>query len=194
MATIAGLIVGTLGLAFPPATSARSVPQAQSSSENDAELRRKIVGDRDLTLYDDGGTFIVGMGLEVGTYSPPDSDEFRQTLEVTAGARQFIWDHWTQQRRAYVRLVFTDADWSSSAHVFIEPDAGGGWNIAWRAVLEKNKIVDATPITAVKRVRLNVSENRWFFRGAEVPDSEVLEPHDYALVFVTSDGDERKIF
>ena len=194
MATIAGLIVGTLGLAFPPTTSARSVSQTQSSSENDAELTRKIIGDRDLTLYADGGTFLVGMGLEVGTYMPPYSDEFKQTLEVTAQAREFIWDHWTQQRRAYLRLEFTGVDASSTAHLFIEPDDQGRWNIVWRAVLRKNRLLGATPITAIKRVTMRVSESRFFFRGNEIPDGAIVSPREYALVFVRSDGSESAIF
>jgi hypothetical protein len=172
----------------------RSTSTLQGHEGREAKIRKKLVGERDLTLYDDGGLFEVRYGLEVGTYFSPDSPTFKQSIKANADARQFIWDHWTQRRRAYLRVLFTDIDWSSMTHVFIEPDTKGNWSILWSEVLRGDKIRHTTPITGIKRVKLRVVENRWFFPGDEVPDDLNLASDEFALIFVNADGTQREPF
>jgi hypothetical protein len=47
-------------------------------------------------------------------------------------ARDFIWNHWREKKRAYVVVTVTSVDAASNAHIFIEPDDAGAWHFVWR--------------------------------------------------------------
>ena len=78
---------------------------------------------RDLSNYDQGGRF--GCGI-VG------KSEFGACLDSIARARNFLWEHWTQKRRAYAIVELGSVDAVSDSHIFIEPDETGAWHVVWR--------------------------------------------------------------
>src|SRR5260370_34132484 len=47
-------------------------------------------------------------------------------------ARDFIWNHWREQKRAYIVVMITSPDAGSDVHIFIEPDAANVWRVVWR--------------------------------------------------------------
>jgi hypothetical protein len=60
----------------------------------------------------------------------PDS-QYRQCEASIQNARDFIWNHWTDQRRGYLIITMGSDDAQSDAHIFIEPGDDGRWRVAW---------------------------------------------------------------
>ena len=48
-------------------------------------------------------------------------------------ARDFIWNHWREKKRAYIVVMVTSPDAGSDVHIFIEPDAANVWRVVWRS-------------------------------------------------------------
>jgi hypothetical protein len=78
---------------------------------------------RDLSAYDQGGRFGCGIVRK---------SEFPACLESIARARSFLWEHWSQKRRAYTIVELGSVDAVSDSHIFIEPDETGAWHVVWR--------------------------------------------------------------
>jgi hypothetical protein len=81
---------------------------------------KEVIQGRDIELYDNGGDFIA--------YRPD------QPIPRIAELRRFLWDHWRQKRRGYVRDGITGMDHHVETHYFVEPDAGGKWQISCRTL------------------------------------------------------------
>ena len=81
--------------------------------------KREITEGRDLRVYDDGGK------LSVVRYDPQRPANLER-------ARDFIWSHWQQKARGYLRVYrLASVDYGVTSHIFIEP-ATHGWHIVWR--------------------------------------------------------------
>lgn len=101
-------------------TTARFLVKLQPKSET-------ILQDRDLSVYDFGGRI----------------DNSINNFEISAksrelakkNARDFIFKHWQEKKRAYIILEFGGVDNFSEFHVFIEPNSKGEWKILWRKEL-----------------------------------------------------------
>jgi hypothetical protein len=73
-------------------------------------------GARDLAGYDTLGP------LEQRPIDPNDS--------VLTRVREFVWQHWTERRRGYaVATRYSREGEPSVFHFYIEPDAGGTWQV-----------------------------------------------------------------
>jgi|GEM_PF-1728873 len=48
-------------------------------------------------------------------------------------ARDFIWNHWREKKRAYIVVMVTSPDAGSDVHIFIEPDSANVWRVVWRS-------------------------------------------------------------
>ena len=83
-----------------------------------------ILQNRDLSIYDFGGRidFTINQ-LEISAKSRESSQK---------NARDFIFKHWEEKKRAYIILEFGGVDNFSEFHVFIEPAENGEWKIVWR--------------------------------------------------------------
>lgn len=120
-------------------------------------VKRKIIGDRDMSLYDDGGHFD-----DPGFYPKKDEKEVEASVKA---ARDFIWSHWQQKKRGYLVIFRSSIDAGSDAHIFIEPDRHGNWQISayWErqyGVASCHGDVDKIPpIRSVKRVR--AADENW---------------------------------
>ena len=72
--------------------------------------------------------------------------------------RDFIWQHWSEKRRGYIRVTYNSTDAVSTSHIFIEPGEKGEWHIARRIVpwhsIQKmsNQLDDILGLVTVERV------------------------------------------
>jgi hypothetical protein len=80
---------------------------------------KEMVQDRDLALYDDGGDF---------------AENHMQAADWIA-MRTFIWEHWTQKKRGYIRFKSLGVDTSVQSHMFIEPRDEHTWHIQARDIV-----------------------------------------------------------
>jgi hypothetical protein len=48
-------------------------------------------------------------------------------------AREFIWNHWREKKRAYIVVMITSPDAGSDVHIFIEPGDANVWRVVWRS-------------------------------------------------------------
>lgn len=80
--------------------------------------------DRDLSGYDFGGSIVSCFN----NFEIPAKD--CQLLKKQA--REFIYQHWQDKKRAYVILEF-NCDACHEYYVFIEPNKNGNWRIVWRS-------------------------------------------------------------
>lgn len=133
---------------------------------------RNIAGQRDLSHYDDGGHF------DCRRYGRDWlNDRAKAEAGISSsldGARDFIWKHWQEKKRGYLRITLNSVDATSTSHIFIEADGKGSWQVVWRIVREHSllthgRVDDAPLIREVER------ENSAL--GAS-----------YVLVFKSSDG------
>jgi hypothetical protein len=80
---------------------------------------------RDLTQYDEGGTF------DFPLY-PTQGAEQKKCDRDNARLREFVWSHWAQARRGHVRLIHHGVEGQSfAADHYIEPDNQGHWSMSW---------------------------------------------------------------
>jgi hypothetical protein len=82
-----------------------------------------VLQGRNIRKYDRGGHF------DCREWAPPD--DTRGTCDDRK-ARDFIWRHWNDKKRGYLRITNNTVDAYSTTHIFIEPDKKGAWHIAWR--------------------------------------------------------------
>jgi hypothetical protein len=92
----------------------------------DVELRQEppqhvVIEGRDLKAYVDGGEF---------TSAPMTSGKITHVDAL----RRFIWQHWSEKTRGYVRIAMSGIDSTQTTHVFIEPADGSKWRVALRGV------------------------------------------------------------
>lgn len=83
---------------------------------------REIAQGRDLSRYDK---------LVLRDPDPHHFWEFRYN-PTFAQARMFIWKHWQDRKRAYLKLTISGIDHTDTSHIFVEPDDSGRWRIYWR--------------------------------------------------------------
>jgi len=114
-------------------TPAKVIQRGQELTTDD------IAQARNLSTYDDGGFF------DCSDYWNKPSRDYRQISAI----RKFIWQHWQQKKRGYIRATFNSRDAWSTSHIFIEPGPGGHWHVAWRIARHNNEITDCPDITAV---------------------------------------------
>lgn len=99
-------------------------------------------------------------------------------------AREFIYKHWQDKKRAYIILEF-NCDVCNEYYVFIEPDKNGNWHIVWREELSyfergfSSNISNEEMISVVYKI---TTEDDWLEIGTKL------------LSFLDKDGKEVKLF
>lgn len=118
---------------------------------------------RDLSTYSQGGHFVCCRRDDW----PPPQEVF---------IRNFIWQHWMEKRRGYVRLSTRGVDNSFTTHYLVEPNEEGHWVVVW-IKLHKHSIPEYDTLRLRKGVGVptRVAAN-------ELPDGWRLE-------FVTVSGE-----
>lgn len=79
--------------------------------------------DRNLSDYSFGGHLVCKEALSRSSLRCQSS--YRK-------ARDFIWNHWREKKRAYIVVTITSPDAGSDVHIFIEPDDANVWRVVWR--------------------------------------------------------------
>lgn len=110
-----------------------------------------ITQERNLALYDDGGHSNCRGGL-VQFHGENDSD-FSSKKCIIPKVRDFLWQHWQEKKRGYVRISFDTVDAVSTSHIFVEPDPNGRWHVVWRIVRHSEEITDLPDIISVERAK-----------------------------------------
>jgi hypothetical protein len=133
--------------------------KAKVIGKDKGELTTKdITQKRVMAQYDDGGYFDCRDWIA--------KDESRGVCDEKK-LRDFIWEKWTEKKRAYVRVTYDGVDASSTSHIFIEPDEKGEWSVAWRIVRFhmiselNNQITDVAKIVKVERVENKPEKGEW---------------------------------
>jgi hypothetical protein len=140
----------------------------------------RIEGRRDLRLYDRGGSFDAGLGLDSEWFGVrPGTKKYERNMAALSRVRSFIWEHWRARRRGYVAITLSSVDAAATFHYFIEPDDKGRWRIATRLVRPRSKAEDGAHRYALTRAALTPSG----YLKRYVADDEELAADKYALVF-----------
>jgi len=113
----------------------------------------EIVNGRDLSLYDEGGYVESCVGVS--------ENEWAGCLKRRAAARKFVFDHWTEKRRGYIKIGHFCVDCSPVDHIFIEPDTSGGMRIV--ITLETNGPLRTEEASKVRFRRATRDEQRLTF-------------------------------
>lgn len=144
--------------------------EAKDVVQSDGELTTPTITEsRDISLYDKAGHFDCRVYFE---------RDFRRAEKAQSRARNFVWQHWQEKRRAYLSITYNSVDAVSTSHIFIEPDEQGTWHVAWRIVRHYGEIDDMPDIRSVERRRAN-------------KEDDMIEKSGTIIIsFKDSDGDE----
>jgi hypothetical protein len=188
LATLLGLLTWFFAAELAAADSAASVvarcdvpvPPGESSQ---ARLTRKGWRRTRAEILNDGAwlkTADIAQGRDLRRYrieqllDPEMARAYRgegRIQDTYPVARNFLWKHWRARRPAYLMLTGQAIGAVTTAHIFIEPEAGSDrWRITWR-VVRSSGFVDDLPV---------FYEMRWIPDARPRPDaagakSKVLE-------------------
>jgi hypothetical protein len=92
---------------------------------------KDLAQDRNLANYDDGGHF----DCQDINYSPEKLSPEKLLFPCDgAKIRDFIWQHWTEKKRGYLRESSDGIDHRATSHWFIEPNKENQWSVNKRTV------------------------------------------------------------
>lgn len=95
--------------------------------DNDGALTTKdITQNRDLTHYEQGGYFRGRTNLG------------KDGLDNEKQVRDFIWQHWNEKKRGYIKLSFGGTDTSRTIHYFIEPNEKSDWIVTRKVIYQSS--------------------------------------------------------
>lgn len=101
----------------------RSVSARLISGEHNELTTKGILQGRNMANYEQGGHY------DCSDWAPPDDP--RGTCDQKK-VRDFIWEHWSERKRGYVRMTHGTIDALATSHIFLEPGTRGEWRIVWR--------------------------------------------------------------
>ena len=120
--------------------------------------------------------------LEAKNCNPSRS---KDRAPIIVSARSFLWEHWHNQKPAYLTLTGSSVDATSTPHIFVEQEEAGRWRVAWRIVRHNGVIDDLPTYFAVEWVRPNgCGKPELPLRRSEEPD-----PKKHELEFRDKCGD-----
>jgi hypothetical protein len=124
-------ILISLALLTSVAACSHTTLPTQQTSTPDARVlptpsptKQTPTGERHLSDYSFGGHIVCNEGLSRSASRCQSS--YRK-------ARDFIWNHWREKKRAYIVVMITSPDAGSDVHIFIEPDDANIWRVVWRS-------------------------------------------------------------
>jgi hypothetical protein len=130
-----------------------------------------ILSGRSLALYDIGGHFDCRRFTKDWFANRSKAEDHITSL--VARAREFIWLHWQNKQRGYVRITFNSVDATSTSHIFIEPDGKGHWQLIWRIVRHNNRVNDV-PLIRTVEMRSVESKGQLVFKSSDGKVQETL--------------------
>jgi hypothetical protein len=150
--------------------------QTEIYTGDDEELTSSIIsGQRDLKLYEQAGHFSCRRWTSAAINNKRNYDEVEQRLTK---AREFIWEHWRNKKRGYLRITLDSVDAVSTSHIFIEPDAQGTWQIVWRIArwhaMMRDSLDDMPILRQVEKSKNKNGQTILIFKDADGEDSTSL--------------------
>jgi len=147
----------------------RSISAETTVKQNGEVTAAIIANGRDLQLYDQGGHFDCRRWTPDALKNGQENEQ--RIASALKTARNFIWEHWKNKKRGYVRLTENTVDCTSTSHIFIEPDANGKWQILWRIArvhaMGSNGVDDLPIIRRVEQKIKNGKVTSLIFKGAD---------------------------
>lgn len=126
------------------------------TSRSDLKAKKEITGEdifqnRNLSKYDEENT------ADCSTYKC-----------VQRKMRNFIWAHWQNKKRGYIKNHLAGIDVSIADHIFIEPDEEGNWKVTWKiitnhSISEYSKFEETVGEVSIKKVK--GSSEKLLFKG-----------------------------
>jgi len=86
---------------------------------------KDITKNRDMSQYDQGGDLFCCR-----------ADDSKNIKNEEKAVRDFIWQHWTEKRKGYIKLTYVDTDSSHTTYYLIEPDKNGEWVVLWKKLYQ----------------------------------------------------------
>jgi len=127
----------------------------------------------------------IAQGRNLNTYEKAqirDREHFhpweRWGNPILAQARQFLWEHWHDRRRAYLTLTQSSVDYTGTSHIFVEPDDTGRWRI-YRRHLDRRELIDEPTVYSLSWVK----PNGWEAPGTTIPATQKPDPLNNELEF-----------
>src|SRR5215510_2566145 len=118
-----------------------------------------IANGRDLQLYDQGGHFDCRRWTPDALKNGQENEQ--RIASSLKAARNFIWEHWQNKKRGYIRVTENTVDCTSTSHIFIEPAAGGEWQIAWRIARAHAMMSDGVDdLPTIRRVEQKIKNGK----------------------------------
>jgi hypothetical protein len=150
--------------------------QTEIYTGDDEELTSSIIsGQRDLKLYEQARHFNCRRWTSAAINNKRNYDEVEQRLTK---AREFIWEHWRNKKRGYLRITLDSVDAVSTSHIFIEPDAQGTWQIVWRIArwhaMMRDSLDDMPILRQVEKSKNKNGQTILIFKDADGEDSTSL--------------------
>jgi len=156
---LTNLSIYTLAQKMPADVVKTKSTKAEVIGLEKSELTTKdITQNRDLTKYEQGGYF------DCRSWAPEEDDRGECNEKKI---RDFIWLHWTEKKRGYIRVTRNSVDAQSTSHIFIEPNNSGKWRAVWRivrlhAIPElSNQITEVETLFQVERVENKQKKDDW---------------------------------
>jgi hypothetical protein len=150
--------------ALPPAFEAKNcnsshskdeLPYEQFARKGGRETKISVRWDKDLLTVNG-----VEQGRDLSHYERLDLSNPKRMFayemdaaQIFVSARSFIWEHWHNQKPAYLTITASSVDATGTSHIFIERDETGRWRVAWRIVRDHGSIADLPTYYAVQWVR-----------------------------------------
>lgn len=130
-----------------------------------------ITQNRDISQYEQGGHFWCRMRPYGNEENPLNGEE---------KVRNFIWQHWTEKKRGYIKISCGGVDTSSTTHYFIEPNEKGEWIIATRNLFKHalpeydNQPIKDDVAVSVEKVESDKNKSDWTLI-LKANDGEILD-------------------
>ena len=104
---------------------------------------------------------------------------------ILAHARTFLFEHWRDQKQAYLSLTLRSVDATSTSHIFIEQDRTGRWRVSWRIVRHMGEVDDLPTYYSMRWVIPGGYEEP----GAPLAEGQAHDPIKNRLEFRDKCGD-----
>lgn len=114
---------------------ANCIPYQSSEVFHDNErawTTKNITQNRNMTEYDQGGLFWSS------TRYGETFGNLKDRLEGEKKVRDFIWQHWLEKKRGYIKFNHARTDTSTTTHYFIEPDEKGEWIVVRKKIFQQS--------------------------------------------------------
>jgi hypothetical protein len=142
----------------------------ETAEKQDGEVTAAIIAkERDSQLYDQGGH------IDCRRWTPKafknGEENERRIASALETARHFIWKHWQDKKRGYIRVTSNTVDNTATSHIFIEPDADGKWQVVWRIAgvhaMSGSSVSDLPTIRRVEQKIIKGKLTSLIFKGAD---------------------------